>query len=132
MEAEINQPFITQGPNGPLHLTMKITRAKLEELTADLIKKSMEPVKKCLTDAGVKAGEIDEIVLVGGQTRMPAVQKAVKDFFGKEPHKGVNPDEVAQLCRDPSRYLGGEVTTFLLDVTPSPSVSRLWEPCALP
>ena len=90
-EAEINQPFITQGPNGPLHLTMKISRAKLEELTADLIKKSIEPVKKCLADAKIKASEIDEIVLVGGQTRMPAVQKAVKDFFGKEPHKGVNP-----------------------------------------
>lgn len=119
-EAEINQPFITQGPNGPLHLTMKISRAKLEELTADLIKKSLEPVKKCLADAGVKASEIDEIVLVGGQTRMPAVQKAVADFFGKEPHKGVNPDEVVAVgAAIQAGILGGEVhDVLLLDVTP--------------
>ncbi len=119
-EAEINQPFITQGPSGPLHLTMKVSRAKLEELTADLIKKSMEPVKKCLADAGVKASEIDEIVLVGGQTRMPAVQKAVKDFFGKDPHKGVNPDEVVAVgAAIQAGILGGEVhDVLLLDVTP--------------
>nr|MBP9670634.1 Hsp70 family protein [Candidatus Woesebacteria bacterium] len=119
-EAEINQPFITQGPNGPLHLTMKISRAKLEELTADLIKRSMEPVKKCLADSGVKASEIDEIVLVGGQTRMPAVQKAVADFFGKEPHKGVNPDEVVAVgAAIQAGILGGEVhDVLLLDVTP--------------
>ena len=119
-EAEINQPFITQGPNGPLHLTMKISRAKLEELTMDLIKKSMEPVKKCLADAKIKASEIDEIVLVGGQTRMPAVQKAVADFFGKEPHKGVNPDEVVAVgAAIQAGILGGEVhDVLLLDVTP--------------
>ncbi len=119
-EAEINQPFITQGPNGPLHLTMKVSRAKLEELTSDLIKKSLEPVKKCLADAKVKASEIDEIVLVGGQTRMPAVQKAVKDFFGKEPHKGVNPDEVVAVgAAIQAGILGGEVhDVLLLDVTP--------------
>jgi molecular chaperone DnaK len=120
MEAEINQPFITQGPNGPLHLTMKITRAKLEELVGDLIKKTIEPVKKCLSDAKVKASEIDEIVLVGGQTRMPAVQKAVADFFGKEPHKGVNPDEVVAVgAAIQAGILGGEVhDVLLLDVTP--------------
>lgn len=120
MEAEINQPFITQGQNGPLHLTMKVSRAKLEELTADLIKRSMEPVKKCLADAGVKTSEIDEIVLVGGQTRMPAVQKAVADFFGKEPHKGVNPDEVVAVgAAIQAGILGGEVhDVLLLDVTP--------------
>ncbi|MFZ2200057.1 MAG: molecular chaperone DnaK [Microgenomates group bacterium] len=120
MEAEINQPFITQGPNGPLHLTMKISRAKLEELTSDLIKKSIEPVKKCLADAKIKANEIDEIVLVGGQTRMPAVQKAVADFFGKEPHKGVNPDEVVAVgAAIQAGILGGEVhDVLLLDVTP--------------
>ncbi len=120
MEAEINQPFITQGANGPLHLTMKISRAKLEELTADLIKRSMEPVKKCLADSGVKVSEIDEIVLVGGQTRMPAVQKAVADFFGKEPHKGVNPDEVVAVgAAIQAGILGGEVhDVLLLDVTP--------------
>lgn len=119
-EAEINQPFITQGQSGPLHLTMKVSRAKLEELTADLIAKSMEPVKKCLSDAGVKASEIDEVVLVGGQTRMPAVQKAVKDFFGKEPHKGVNPDEVVAVgAAIQAGILGGEVhDVLLLDVTP--------------
>ena len=120
MEAEINQPFITQGANGPLHLTMKISRAKLEELTTDLIKRSMEPVKKCLADAKVKTSEIDEIVLVGGQTRMPAVQKAVADFFGKEPHKGVNPDEVVAVgAAIQAGILGGEVhDVLLLDVTP--------------
>lgn len=119
-EAEINQPFITQGENGPLHLTMKISRAKLEELTADLIKRSIEPVKKCLADAKLKASEIDEIVLVGGQTRMPAVQKAVADFFGKEPHKGVNPDEVVAVgAAIQAGILGGEVhDVLLLDVTP--------------
>jgi len=119
-QAEINQPFITQGPNGPLHLTMKLSRAKLEELTMDLIKKSIEPVKKCLADAKLKASEIDEIVLVGGQTRMPAVQKAVKDFFGKEPHKGVNPDEVVAVgAAIQAGILGGEVhDVLLLDVTP--------------
>lgn len=119
-EAEINQPFITQGQNGPLHLTMKLTRAKLEELTDDLIKRSIEPVKKCLADAKVKASEIDEIVLVGGQTRMPAVQAAVKNFFGKEPHKGVNPDEVVAVgAAIQAGILGGEVhDVLLLDVTP--------------
>jgi len=119
-EAEINQPFITQGANGPLHLTLKITRAKLEELTDDLIKRSLDPVKKCLSDAKVKASEIDEIVLVGGQTRMPAVVKAVKDFFGKEPHKGVNPDEVVAVgAAIQAGILGGEVNdVLLLDVTP--------------
>jgi len=119
-EAEINQPFITQGPNGPLHLTMKLSRAKLEELTGDLIKKTIEPVKKCLADAKIKASDIDEIVLVGGQTRMPAVQKAVKDFFGKDPHKGVNPDEVVAVgAAIQAGILGGEVhDVLLLDVTP--------------
>jgi molecular chaperone DnaK len=119
-EAEINQPFITQGPNGPLHLTMKLSRAKLEELTDDLIKKSIEPVKKCLADAKVKASEIDEVVLVGGQTRMPRVQQVVKEFFGKEPHKGVNPDEVVAVgAAIQAGILGGEVhDVLLLDVTP--------------
>jgi molecular chaperone DnaK len=119
-EAEINQPFITQGPNGPLHLTMKLSRAKLEELTDDLIKKSIEPVKKCLADAKVKASEIDEVVLVGGQTRMPRVQQMVKEFFGREPHKGVNPDEVVAVgAAIQAGILGGEVhDVLLLDVTP--------------
>ena len=119
--AEINQPFITQGKDGnPLHLTMTLTRAKLEELVDDLIKRTIEPVKKCLADAKLKASDIDEVVLVGGQTRMPAVQKAVKDFFGKEPHKGVNPDEVVAVgAAIQAGILGGEVNdVLLLDVTP--------------
>lgn len=119
--AEVNQPFITQGKDGnPLHLTMTLTRAKLEELVDDLIKRTIEPVKKCLADAKLKAGDIDEVVLVGGQTRMPAVQKAVKDFFGREPHKGVNPDEVVAVgAAIQAGILGGEVNdVLLLDVTP--------------
>jgi len=119
--AEINQPFITQGKDGnPLHLTMTLTRAKLEELVDELIKRTIEPVKKCLADAKLKASDIDEVVLVGGQTRMPAVQKAVKDFFGKEPHKGVNPDEVVAVgAAIQAGILGGEVNdVLLLDVTP--------------
>lgn len=119
--AEINQPFIAQGKDGtPLHLTMSISRAKLEELVDDLIKKTIEPVKKCLADAKLKASDIDEVVLVGGQTRMPAVQKAVADFFGREPHKGVNPDEVVAVgAAIQAGILGGEVNdVLLLDVTP--------------
>ncbi len=119
--AEINQPFITQGKDGtPLHLTMSISRAKLEELVDDLIKKTIEPVKKCLADSKLKASDIDEVVLVGGQTRMPAVQKAVADFFGREPHKGVNPDEVVAVgAAIQAGILGGEVNdVLLLDVTP--------------
>ncbi|KKU89294.1 MAG: Chaperone protein DnaK [Microgenomates group bacterium GW2011_GWF2_47_9] len=120
-ETEINQPFITQGSDGqPLHLTMKLTRAKLEELVDDLVKKTIEPCKKALKDAKLKAEDIDEVILVGGQTRMPAVQKAVKDFFGREPHKGVNPDEVVAVgAAIQAGILGGEVNdVLLLDVTP--------------
>ena len=118
--AEINQPFITQGKDGPLHLTMTLTRAKLEELTDELIQRSIEPVKKCLADAKLKPSDIDEVVLVGGQTRMPKVQQVVKDFFGREPHKGVNPDEVVAVgAAIQAGILGGEVNDILLlDVTP--------------
>jgi len=94
---EVNLPFITADASGPKHLNMKLTRAKLEALVADLIKRTIAPCKKALADAGLKAGDIDDVVLVGGMTRMPAVQKAVTDFFGKEPHKGVNPDEVVAM-----------------------------------
>ena len=94
---EVNLPFITADATGPKHFNMKLTRAKLESLVADLIKRTIAPCKKALTDAGLKAGDIDEIVLVGGMTRMPAVQEAVTKFFGKEPHKGVNPDEVVAM-----------------------------------
>lgn len=119
--SEINQPFITQGDSGqPLHLTMTLTRAKLEELVDDLIKSSFEPVKKAFADAKLKPADISDIVLVGGQTRMPKVQEEVKKFFGKEPHKGVNPDEVVAIgAAIQAGVIGGEVTdVVLLDVTP--------------
>ncbi len=118
--AEINQPFITQGKDGPLHLTMTLTRAKLESIVDDLIQKSLEPVKKCLKDAGKEIKDIDEVVLVGGMTRMPKVYKTVKNFFGKEPNKSVNPDEVVAVgAAVQGGVLGGEVKdVLLLDVTP--------------
>lgn len=118
---EINQPFITQGDDGqPLHLTLTLTRAKLEELVDDLIKKSIEPVKKALSDAKLTAKDIDEVVLVGGMTRMPKVQKMVEEFFGKEPHKGVNPDEVVAIgAAVQAGVISGDVNdVVLLDVTP--------------
>ncbi|MBD3279833.1 MAG: molecular chaperone DnaK [Candidatus Pacebacteria bacterium] len=120
-QTEINQPFITQGDEGqPLHLTMKLTRAKLEELVDDLIKRSIEPVKKALKDAKIKAKDVDEIILVGGQTRMPKIQETVKEFFGREPHKGVNPDEVVAVgAAVQAGVIGGDVKdVVLLDVTP--------------
>lgn len=118
---EINQPFITQGDEGQaLHLTMTLTRAKLEELVDDLIKKSFEPVKKALADAKLKPSDIADIVLVGGMTRMPKVQAEVEKFFGKEPHKGVNPDEVVAIgAAIQAGVIGGDVKdVVLLDVTP--------------
>lgn len=119
-EAEINQPFITQGPNGPLHLTMKITRAKLEQIVDPLIQKSIKPVELALKDAKIKASDIDEVVLVGGMTRMPKVIEVVTKFFGKEPNKSVNPDEVVAVgAAVQAGVLGGEVKdVLLLDVTP--------------
>src|SRR3989339_774668 len=119
-ETEINQPFITQGKNGPLHLTMKLTRAKLENLVDDLIQQTMGPVKACLKDAKKTVKDIDEIALVGGQTRMPKVQAVVKAFFGKEPNKSVNPDEVVALgAAIQAGVLMGDVTdVLLLDVNP--------------
>jgi len=120
-ETEINQPFITQGKSGqPLHLTMKLTRAKLEELTDDLVQRTMKPVKDCLKDAKLEAKDINEVILVGGQTRMPKIQQKVKDFFGKEPNKSVNPDEVVAVgAAVQGGVLSGEVKdVLLLDVTP--------------
>lgn len=118
--SEINQPFITQGSDGPLHLTMTLTRAKLEELVDDLVKKSFGPVEKALKDAGISKSEIGDVVLVGGMTRMPKIQEEVKKFFGKEPHKGVNPDEVVAIgAAIQAGVIGGDVTdVVLLDVTP--------------
>jgi len=120
MEAEINLPFITQGKDGPVHLVTKITRAKLESLVADLIAKTIEPVKKCLTDAKVDVKAIDEVVLVGGMTRMPKVVEVVKDFFGKQPNQSVNPDEVVAVgAAVQAGVLAGDVKdVVLLDVTP--------------
>ncbi|ACI20675.1 MULTISPECIES: molecular chaperone DnaK [Thermodesulfovibrio] len=120
METEINLPFITADASGPKHLLMKLTRAKLEQLVDDLIQKSLEPCKKALSDAGLSQSQIDEVILVGGQTRTPKVQKVVQDFFGKEPHKGVNPDEVVAVgAAIQAAILKGEVKeVLLLDVTP--------------
>ncbi len=120
METEVNLPFITQGKNGPLHLVMKITRAKLESLVGDLITKSIDPVKKCLADAKKTIKDIDEVVLVGGMTRMPKVVSTVKDFFGKTPNQSVNPDEVVAVgAAVQAGVLTGEVKdVVLLDVTP--------------
>jgi molecular chaperone DnaK len=119
-ETEINLPFLTADASGPKHLQMKLSRAKLEQLMEDLVKRSVEPVKKALADAGKKASDIDEVVLVGGSTRIPMVQKVVKEFFGKEPHRGVNPDEVVALgAAVQAGVLSGEVKDMLLlDVTP--------------
>src|SRR5580765_8563353 len=93
METDINLPFITADASGPKHLQMKLTRAKFEQLVDDLLKKTVGPTKQALADAGVDLSKIDEVVLVGGSTRIPKVQQIVKELFGKEPHKGVNPDE---------------------------------------
>ncbi|MCL4353266.1 molecular chaperone DnaK [Patescibacteria group bacterium] len=120
MEASINQPFITQGKEGPLHLTMTLTRAKLEELVDDLIQKTIKPVELAFKDAKIKTADVDEVVLVGGMTRMPKIVEVVTKFFGKEPNKSVNPDEVVAVgAAVQAGVLGGEVKdVLLLDVTP--------------
>ncbi|NVJ99772.1 MAG: molecular chaperone DnaK [Alphaproteobacteria bacterium] len=119
-QTEVNLPFITADASGPKHLQIKLTRAKLESLVEDLVKRTLEPCKKALKDAGLAAGEIDDVVLVGGQTRMPKIQEVVKDFFGREPHKGVNPDEVVAMgAAIQAGVLQGDVKdVLLLDVTP--------------
>ena len=120
MESEINLPFITADASGPKHLVKRLTRSKLEEMIRDLIDRSIEPCRQALKDAGIDASKIDEVVLVGGQTRMPKIQQVVKDFFGREPHKGVNPDEVVAVgAALQGGVLKGEVKDLLLlDVTP--------------
>jgi molecular chaperone DnaK len=120
VSTEVNLPFITADQNGPKHLNVKMTRAKLEELVGDLISKTIDPCKAALKDAGIKASDIDEVVLVGGMTRMPKVIELVKEFFGKEPHRGVNPDEVvADGAAIQGGVLAGDVKdVLLLDVTP--------------
>jgi molecular chaperone DnaK len=120
METEINLPFVTADQTGPKHMQVKLSRAKLEQLVDDLLQRTMAPVKQALADAGVDPKKIDEVVLVGGSTRMPRVQQLVKDFFGKEPHKGVNPDEVVAIgAAAQGGVLTGDVKDLLLlDVTP--------------
>ena len=120
IETEINLPFITADASGPKHLVRKLTRAKLEQMVADLLDRSLEPCRKAMADAGVKTSDIDEVVLVGGQTRMPKIQELVKQLFGKEPHRGVNPDEVVAVgAAVQAGVLAGEVKDLLLlDVTP--------------
>src|ERR671926_433928 len=120
LQAEINLPFISADASGPKHLQATLSRAKLEQLTAELIEATMEPVKQALKDAELKPSDVHQVILVGGQTRMPAVQEAVKQFFGREPHKGVNPDEVVALgAAIQAAVLAGEVKDILLlDVTP--------------
>jgi molecular chaperone DnaK len=120
-QTEINQPFITQGDEGqPLHLSLNLSRAKMEELVDDLIQRSIDPVKKAMKDAKIDVKDIDEVILVGGMTRMPKVQEVVKDFFGKDPHKGVNPDEVVAVgAAVQAGVIAGDVSdVVLLDVTP--------------
>ena len=119
-QTEINLPYITADATGPKHLTLKLTRAKFEALVEDFVQRTIEPCKKALKDAGLQAGQIDEVVLVGGMTRMPKIQEVVKQFFGKEPHKGVNPDEVVAIgAAVQAGVLQGDVKdVLLLDVTP--------------
>jgi len=120
VETEINLPFVTADASGPKHLVRKLTRAKLEQLVGDLLDRSLEPCKKAIADAGVTVDKINEVVLVGGQTRMPRIQEIVKQLFGREPHRGVNPDEVVAIgAAVQAGVLAGEVKDLLLlDVTP--------------
>ncbi len=120
MQTEINLPFITADASGPKHLTMTLSRSKMEQLVGDLVERSMSPVRQALQDAKMQPGDVEEVVLVGGQTRMPLVQESVRKFFGREPHKGVNPDEVVAIgAAIQGGVLGGEVKdVLLLDVTP--------------
>ncbi|MCZ2123300.1 MAG: molecular chaperone DnaK [Anaerolineales bacterium] len=120
LQTEINLPYLTADSSGPKHLVMNLSRAKLEQITADLVDRTIAPVRQALTDAGLNPGDINEVVLVGGMTRMPAIQDRVRAFFGKDPHKGVNPDEVVAIgAAIQAGVLGGEVKDILLlDVTP--------------
>ena len=120
MQTEINLPYITADASGPKHLVMTITRSKFEQLTGDLVERSLGPVRQALKDAELETSDIDQVVLVGGMTRMPAVQDAVRDLFGRDPHKGVNPDEVVGIgAAIQAGVLGGDVKDILLlDVTP--------------
>lgn len=131
-QTEVNLPFITADQTGPKHLAIKLSRAKFESTVDDLVQRTIEPCKAALKDAGLKAGEIDEVILVGGMTRMPKIQEVVKAFFGKEPHKGVNPDEVVAMgAAIQAGVLQGDVKdVLLLDVTRFRWVSKRWAACS--
>src|SRR5262249_19232726 len=134
-ETDINLPFITADQTGPKHLQTKLSRATLEQLVDDLLQRTMAPVKQALTDAGVDPKKIDEVVLVGGSTRMPKVQQLVRDFFGKEPHKGVNPDEVVAVGAAVQGGVmagDGQGMVVLGGTPPSPGVAALWRRAATP
>ena len=120
METEVSLPFLTADASGPRHMNIRVSRAKLEQLMLDLVERSIEPCRKALADAGLKASDIDEVVLVGGSTRIPLVQQRVKEFFGREPNRSVNPDEVVAVgAAIQGAVLTGEVKDMLLlDVTP--------------
>jgi molecular chaperone DnaK len=120
LETEINLPFVTADATGPKHLLIKLTRARFVQMIQDILNRTLEPLKRALSDAGVNPSQIDEVVLVGGSTRIPRVQEMVREYFGKEPHKGVNPDEVVAIgAAVQGGVLGGEVKdVLLLDVTP--------------
>ena len=120
METDVNLPFITADASGPKHLNIKLSRSKLEQLVEDLVKGTLEPCKKALKDAGLTASDIDEVILVGGMTRMPRIQQEVEKFFGKAPNKSVNPDEVVAMgAAIQGAVLKGDVKdVLLLDVTP--------------
>src|SRR6185295_9923818 len=120
LETEVNLPFLTADAGGPKHLAVKLTRARFEQMVADILDRSVEPCKKALSDAGLQPSQIDEVILVGGSTRIPAIQQLVEKFFGKAPHKGVNPDEVVAIGAGiQGAVLTGEVKdVLLLDVTP--------------
>ena len=126
MESEINLPFVTADQTGPKHLQLKLSRAKLEQLMEHLIQRSVGPCKQAMEDAGLKPEQINEVVLVGGSTRIPRVQQVVRELFGKEPHKGVNPDEVVAVgAAVQAGVLAGEVKdVLLLDVTPLTQIGR--------
>src|SRR5690606_2999769 len=120
MSTDINLPFITATQEGPKHLNVTLSRAKFEQLVGDLVERTITPMEQALKDAGLKASDVDEVILVGGSTRIPKVQEVVRNFFGKDPHKGVNPDEVVAVgAAIQGGVLAGDVKdVLLLDVTP--------------
>lgn len=132
LQTDINLPFITADANGPKHLQMTLTRSKFEQLVEDLVQRTMGPCEMALKDAGLQTSDIDEVILVGGSTRIPRIQQLVKEAFGKDPHKGINPDEVVAIgAAIQGGVLAGEVKdVLLLDVTPLSSGLKPWAVCS--